>query len=927
MVVFGGIACPSGCDVSNQAWTLSLASTPTWTLLGPVGSPPRPRWAHTAIYDPVRDAMVAFGGFTGTYLNDTWALTWGTPAPNSAIRGTIKDEETGFALAGATVQAFRGGALVRVMQTGGDGRYRFEVPAGTYLLRAQKGSYFQKELADCQAIEGEDAIADITLMHDCWPYLMSSIDFNGFDQRHPDSESARMKLYSPTPVIGTLVPFNEHGWSFPVRAVEASECNVTEISLSHTSSAKQVQQIPFEIGVDGTIFKASHYVVSDYPLLSPADLDRTDWGQYDSLEDLLATFAPVLKFEAGEKYYPVAVDVTLKNASLRNRGPDHPEQSLPDMAGLTPEDLGRYSWSFFTIDLPCDPLQPDGCLSQYWQAGGDPATVRYVVYATAIRQDVGNQSFIALQYWMHYYFNDWETETCIPRLPHFPARRGHEGDWEHVGVVLNMDLEPQQVCFGGHAVWKTYPWNELFIDVEDDTHPIAYVAKGSHANYAGGGESCPNIFKDYHHGNDKVLRRGQIADETHYEIEVLPRWTSPGGDPHFSWLEFSGWWGTSAVYHEAPYMVTGWEAWQGPAFRGEWSNPIGTEFQTLKFAAMLNLSWPVPMGSGAGRETAPVNIHIVDPLGRELGPDIAEIPGAVYSAGVVDTVAGEVISLAYVSIPYPVAGQYNVRALVAGEGRSEGTVTLTASRDWVGSPSDTLVLAQDLPVGEIPPEGFSVIPAIPRVGISETSLEYWNLDWDAGNQETVDWRLNPGRERFDVHELIPESLRLNGTVAPVEPIAFEDSALVLRFPRGAAVHSIVDPQPNTYARVVLTGLFADSLIRLESPVSVRLLTTAGAGEQAAPRDGFRVEFPRGNICRDGVDLRVVLPRAGLVQARIVDVSGRVVNVLVDEMAGEGPHLLHWNGQLSTGKRAPAGVYFVRASFEGKERNPRIIVIR
>ena len=77
MVVFGGYP-PYYLD---EVWALSLAGAPAWTRLTPTGAPPAGRWGHSAIYDPVRDRMVIFGGYGGSYLGDSWALSLaGTPA-------------------------------------------------------------------------------------------------------------------------------------------------------------------------------------------------------------------------------------------------------------------------------------------------------------------------------------------------------------------------------------------------------------------------------------------------------------------------------------------------------------------------------------------------------------------------------------------------------------------------------------------------------------------------------------------------------------------------------------------------------------------------------------------------------------------------------------------------------------------------------
>ena len=74
MIVFGGL---SGATRLNDTWTLSLSTGPTWQPLIPTGAPPGVRRGHSAIYDPVRDRMVIFGGSDQDYQNDVWTLSLG----------------------------------------------------------------------------------------------------------------------------------------------------------------------------------------------------------------------------------------------------------------------------------------------------------------------------------------------------------------------------------------------------------------------------------------------------------------------------------------------------------------------------------------------------------------------------------------------------------------------------------------------------------------------------------------------------------------------------------------------------------------------------------------------------------------------------------------------------------------------------------
>jgi hypothetical protein len=83
MVMFGGAdGSVNGWVYFNDVWVLPLASGGRWTQLTPSGTAPGRRCDHTAIYDPVGDRMIVYGGYDGsTHFSDVWALSLaGTPA-------------------------------------------------------------------------------------------------------------------------------------------------------------------------------------------------------------------------------------------------------------------------------------------------------------------------------------------------------------------------------------------------------------------------------------------------------------------------------------------------------------------------------------------------------------------------------------------------------------------------------------------------------------------------------------------------------------------------------------------------------------------------------------------------------------------------------------------------------------------------------
>jgi len=78
MLVFGGDDgdLQNGLTYSNTTYALSLGSSPSWSTLSPSGTAPAARSFSSAIYDPIGDRMLVFGGTNGsTDYSDLWALT------------------------------------------------------------------------------------------------------------------------------------------------------------------------------------------------------------------------------------------------------------------------------------------------------------------------------------------------------------------------------------------------------------------------------------------------------------------------------------------------------------------------------------------------------------------------------------------------------------------------------------------------------------------------------------------------------------------------------------------------------------------------------------------------------------------------------------------------------------------------------------
>lgn len=91
LILFGGaIDVVSSPNELNDVWELSLSAPLTWRRLQPTGTPPPPRYDHTAVYDAPNQRILIFGG-SGDHLTenaDVWALSLaGTPSWSHLIPG------------------------------------------------------------------------------------------------------------------------------------------------------------------------------------------------------------------------------------------------------------------------------------------------------------------------------------------------------------------------------------------------------------------------------------------------------------------------------------------------------------------------------------------------------------------------------------------------------------------------------------------------------------------------------------------------------------------------------------------------------------------------------------------------------------------------------------------------------------------------
>jgi N-acetylneuraminic acid mutarotase len=97
LLIFGGVVSCLCAENVNDLWSYQPA-TNNWTQLTPVGLLPPARNGHTAVWNATHDRMLVFGGIDnfGSDLNDLWAYTpatntWGQISPLGGIRPDPRD--------------------------------------------------------------------------------------------------------------------------------------------------------------------------------------------------------------------------------------------------------------------------------------------------------------------------------------------------------------------------------------------------------------------------------------------------------------------------------------------------------------------------------------------------------------------------------------------------------------------------------------------------------------------------------------------------------------------------------------------------------------------------------------------------------------------------------------------------------------------
>jgi hypothetical protein len=275
-------------------------------------------------------------------------------------------------------------------------------------------------------------------------------------------------------------------------------------------------------------------------------VDSDGDGILDATElDLAVRYLPNLQFKAGEEFFPVEISYHLNNSVLKLRNVEFviPVDSHPTIASISTKQSEYY---FLANGSDLSVIRAD--------YEDRRSTLGYTVYCRVTK----DSAFTVVQYWFFYAYNN-------------APLNDHEGDWEMVELVLEDTAQnPTWVAYSQHLKGQRASWGD--VEKVDSTHPVVYVARGSHANY----------FRPYQGRlgleNDEVGADGLNLKPSDVKPILLGEMGTAYPDSSQDWLTFGGRWGNWANLADSevgfagpfgPGQTDNYDKWFNPVSWGQ----------------------------------------------------------------------------------------------------------------------------------------------------------------------------------------------------------------------------------------------------------------------------------------------------------------------------------------------------------------------
>jgi hypothetical protein len=229
---------------------------------------------------------------------------------------------------------------------------------------------------------------------------------------------------------------------------------------------------------------------------------------------LALRYEPTVEMSKLDRFWPVSLATVLRARDLSGKGVQLVSHGQPVASPATPADLSASDSSSAYLEYPARLADKAAQMRAFLRGVGVPepqidawptdlskfvkrsAQIYFYDAGTGCKYAGRDTShYRALQYWLFYGLNYYpmtvDTATMLEEPLHADTADidFHEGDWEHITVLL----EPQGSGYVPKFVWmarhssegRLFPW----AGVEHDStgHPVVYPAFGGHPSYPGCG--------------------------------------------------------------------------------------------------------------------------------------------------------------------------------------------------------------------------------------------------------------------------------------------------------------------------------------------------------------------------------------------------------------------------------------------------------
>lgn len=275
-------------------------------------------------------------------------------------------------------------------------------------------------------------------------------------------------------------------------------------------------------------------------------VDSDGDGISDATElDLAVRYLPNLQFKAGEEFFPVEISYHLNNSVLKLRNVENVTtvDPYPTIASISTKPSEYYFLANKFGDLSA--IAADYEIRR--------PTLGYTVYCRVTKDSTST----VVQYWFFYAYNN-------------APLNDHEGDWEMIELVLDTAQNPTWVAYSQHLKGQRASWSD--VEKVDSTHPVVYVARGSHANY----------FRPYQGRlgleNDEVGADGLNLKPSDVKPILLGEMGTAYHNSSQDWLTYGGRWGNWANLADSevgfagpfgPGQTDNYDKWFNPVSWGQ----------------------------------------------------------------------------------------------------------------------------------------------------------------------------------------------------------------------------------------------------------------------------------------------------------------------------------------------------------------------